>query len=91
MKSETADIPYSDPPEVIWVETKRVVCDGGGGALGHPRVYMEMGADEHVECGYCDRRFQLRPEPGHEAHACDPGERAAPGVVGTETNHPSRA
>jgi uncharacterized Zn-finger protein len=91
MKSETADIPFIDPPEVILVDKKRVVCDGGGGALGHPRVYMEMGQDDHVECGYCDRRFQLRVEPGDgHVHAADPGERAAPGVVGTETNHPSR-
>lgn len=87
MKSETADIPYSDPPEVILVDTKRVVCDGGGGALGHPRVYMEMGADDFVECGYCDRRFQLRV--ADEGHTADPGELAAPGVVGTETGSPS--
>ena len=85
MKSETADIPYADPPEVIWVEKKRVVCDGVGGALGHPRVYMEMGADNHVECGYCDRRFQLRGDAGHG----DAGELAAPGATGTEDRHGS--
>ena len=79
MKSETADIPYLDPPEVIRVTSKRVVCDGGGGALGHPRVYMEMGADDQVECGYCDRRFALAT--GGDG---DPGEAAAPGAVGTE-------
>ncbi len=86
MKSETADIPFQDPPEVIFVDSKRVVCDGGGGALGHPRVYMEMGADDHVECGYCDRRFQLRASD----HAADPGEAVAPGVVGRETDASSR-
>ena len=32
-------------------------CDGGGGALGHPLVYMDMGDEDAVECGYCDRRF----------------------------------
>lgn len=90
MKSETADIPYSDPPEVILVDTKRVVCDGVGGALGHPRVYMEMGQDDRVECGYCDRRFQLRSHGDGHGHAADAGEQAAPGVVGTETNHASR-
>ena len=45
------------PPEEIVVSTKRVACDGGGGALGHPLVYMDMGEDDFVECGYCDRRF----------------------------------
>ncbi|MFC7377851.1 zinc-finger domain-containing protein [Brevundimonas sp. GCM10030266] len=47
------------PPEEIVVTTKRVACDGGGGALGHPLVYMDMGEDDHVECGYCDRKFVL--------------------------------
>ena len=36
------------------------MCDGGGGALGHPRVYLEMGQDDFVECPYCDRRFVLK-------------------------------
>lgn len=48
------------PPEVIVVTEKRVMCDGGGGALGHPRVYYDMGDDDYVECGYCDRRFVLK-------------------------------
>ena len=48
------------PPEVIVVANKRVMCDGGGGALGHPRVYLEMGQDDFVECPYCDRRFILK-------------------------------
>lgn len=49
-----------DAPEIIYVETKRVCCDGGGGALGHPKVWYEMGADDVVECMYCDRRFILK-------------------------------
>ena len=48
------------PPEVIVVTQKRVMCDGGGGALGHPRVYYDMGDEDFVECGYCDRRFVLK-------------------------------
>jgi len=47
------------PPEVIVVRSRRVACDGVGGALGHPRVYLEMGEGDFVECGYCDRRFEL--------------------------------
>jgi uncharacterized Zn-finger protein len=53
-------------PETIEVETTRVMCDGGGGALGHPRVYLEMGDENFVECGYCDRRFVLKS--GAERH-----------------------
>jgi len=44
-------------PETLVVEGHRVSCDGGGGALGHPKVFLELGEDDSVECGYCDRRF----------------------------------
>lgn len=49
------------PPEVISVTTERVSCDGGGGALGHPKVWLRIDHDfGYVECGYCDRRFVLQ-------------------------------
>ncbi|MCP5411815.1 MAG: zinc-finger domain-containing protein [Alphaproteobacteria bacterium] len=47
-------------PETIEVTTSRVACDGGGGALGHPKVYLEMGDENFVECPYCDKRFVLK-------------------------------
>lgn len=47
------------PPETIIVESTRVACDGDDGALGHPRVYLEMGAARQVECPYCGRHFVL--------------------------------
>ena len=46
-------------PEVVTVRSKRIACDGVGGALGHPRVFVEMGEANFVECPYCDRRFVL--------------------------------
>lgn len=48
-----------EPPETIRVTTTRVSCDGGGGALGHPRVWYIIGPEGCVDCGYCDRRFVL--------------------------------
>lgn len=51
-----------EAPEIIVVNQTRVACDGGGGALGHPLVYLEMGDEDFVECGYCDRRFVLSKE-----------------------------
>jgi len=56
-----------DTPETVEVETARVSCDGGGGALGHPKVYLQLNDDGFVECGYCDRRFVLKP--GTKLHA----------------------
>jgi uncharacterized Zn-finger protein len=55
-----AQTPTDTPPEIILVEARQVACDGGGGALGHPRVWYEMGDDTQVDCKYCDRRFVLR-------------------------------
>ena len=43
--------------ESIEVQTKRVVCDGGGGSLGHPKVYLEMGNASEVTCPYCSRHY----------------------------------
>jgi uncharacterized Zn-finger protein len=57
-----------DAPEVIMVKTKRVSCDGGGGALGHPKVFYDMGEDESVDCLYCDRRFVFRQDPNADPH-----------------------
>jgi uncharacterized Zn-finger protein len=49
-----------DPPEVIKTGNKRVKCNGGG-ALGHPLVFYDMGEADFVECLYCDRRFVYDP------------------------------
>lgn len=63
------------PPEEIEVSTKRVACDGGGGALGHPLVYLEMGEDDAVDCSYCDRRFVLATNHHDESEYLDPAAR----------------
>jgi len=46
--------------ETIETDSKTVACDGGGGALGHPKIYLEMGAKTEITCPYCSRRFVLR-------------------------------
>ncbi|WP_236549769.1 zinc-finger domain-containing protein [Profundibacterium mesophilum] len=58
-------------PETETVSQTRVACDGGEGALGHPRVWLQIPeARGWVECGYCDKRFVLEgaPDPAHGAH-----------------------
>lgn len=54
--------------DVIIVTQKRVACDGGGGALGHPKVWLDMGQDDHVRCKYCDRAFKLSKKAHIVAH-----------------------
>ncbi len=68
------DAPFPQAEEVR-VTQKRVACDGGGGALGHPLVYMEMGEDDFVECTYCDRRFVLVADAQDDSHYLDPAAR----------------
>ena len=47
-----------DPPETEIVSAWRVACDGGEGALGHPRVWLSLPHDSGaVECGYCDKKY----------------------------------
>ena len=62
-------------PETVMVRSHRIACDGVGGALGHPRVWLEMGEAGFVDCSYCDRRFVAVTEAGH-----DENEQLAPGV-----------
>ena len=54
-----------EAPETEEVETTRIACDGGEGALGHPRVWLSIGTDGFVECPYCDKRFVLKEGAGH--------------------------
>jgi uncharacterized Zn-finger protein len=59
----------ADAAETIKVDTTHVNCDGGGGALGHPRIYLEIkpqvGA---IECPYCSRRYVLAKDAKAAGH-----------------------
>lgn len=51
-------------PETVIVEQSRVACDGGEGALGHPRVWLLIPEETgFVECGYCDKKIILKGGP----------------------------
>jgi uncharacterized Zn-finger protein len=67
--------PDPSAPEIVVVHSHRIACDGVGGPLGHPRVWLEIGEGDFVECGYCDRRFVLAKD-----HAVPESEILAPGV-----------
>lgn len=50
--------------EVKIVSSYRIACDGGEGALGHPRVWLQIPPDVgYVVCPYCDCKYV------HEDHA----------------------
>jgi len=48
-----------EPDEDIYVETRTVACDGTDPALGHPRVFLNMGQAGEITCPYCSRHFIL--------------------------------
>lgn len=42
----------------VVVNQRKVSCDGSGGALGHPKVYLEIKEhDDEIICPYCSRVF----------------------------------
>ena len=45
------------PAQTEYVDTATVACDGG--ALGHPKVYLNIGSDGQAVCPYCSRRYVL--------------------------------
>ncbi len=55
--------------EMIEVPTPEVACDGGGGALGHPKVYLHIDHDaDRIICPYCSRTYVLKDQRiGHVA------------------------
>lgn len=54
-------------PETKIVDTYKIACDGGEGALGHPRVWLTIPHEEDfVECPYCDCRYEISDNPSHD-------------------------
>lgn len=55
---------------IIEVEGNMAVCDGGGGALGHPLEYIKLGKradygddfkeEDGVPCIYCGLRYRSK-------------------------------
>lgn len=51
----------AESAEIIHTESAQVNCDGGGGALGHPRVYLQIKPEVgEIECPYCSQRYVLK-------------------------------
>jgi uncharacterized Zn-finger protein len=61
MNEKPIDVPAIEPPETEEVTARRISCDGGGTAYGHPRVWLAIGDEGFVECPYCDKKFVLKP------------------------------
>ncbi|RJE27484.1 nadh-ubiquinone oxidoreductase [Aspergillus sclerotialis] len=42
---------------VRWTKSRVVSCDGGGGPLGHPKIFINTDKPEIATCGYCGLPF----------------------------------
>ena len=58
-----------EPAEIIDVDSETVACDGGEGALGHPRVFLNMKGQGQIDCPYCGIRFVLKADATDAADA----------------------
>jgi uncharacterized Zn-finger protein len=58
-------IPGVTPVQTITVDSRTVACDGGGDALGHPRVFMRI-ENHQVTCPYCSRTYVLAEGAGDD-------------------------
>jgi len=43
------------------VHGRKAVCDGGGGPLGHPKIFINLDKPGARPCGYCGIRFEQAP------------------------------
>jgi NADH dehydrogenase (ubiquinone) Fe-S protein 6 len=52
---------------VVEVKGHVAVCDGGGGALGHPVEYIQLDtvSKSPATCKYCGLRFQMAAGSHH--------------------------
>lgn len=54
--------------EEISVASSDVACDGGGGALGHPKVYLQIEQEKGcISCPYCSRNYVLKQSSGSKS------------------------
>ena len=52
---------------VVQVTHASFACDGGGGALGHPKVQLTLDKSGKVDCPYCGLHFELAPGASADA------------------------
>jgi uncharacterized Zn-finger protein len=72
---------HMGPFETIYINETVAACNGGGGPLGHPRVFLNLGHDGKVECPYCSRLFVNRAMQGSAS-----GEATTPARASEERN-----
>jgi uncharacterized Zn-finger protein len=66
------------PFETVEIDDMVAACSGSGGALGHPRVFLNLAPSGRVECPYCSRVFVNRGMAPHADAEAPPHRTDAP-------------
>ena len=61
-EAQTNDAVPSLTTQTIFINGRRVACNGVGGPLGHPQVWLTLGSNGQVTCPYCSRNFAAAPQ-----------------------------
>jgi NADH dehydrogenase (ubiquinone) Fe-S protein 6 len=67
MPKPAIDLVQEEP--VFSTDKRTIYCDGGNGALGHPKVYINLDKPETAICGYCGKQFIKKTSEGHASHS----------------------
>jgi uncharacterized Zn-finger protein len=66
---------HNDPGvPVIEIGAREFMCVGAKPPFDHPHIFLDMGDDNEIVCGYCSTLY--RHDPGLDAHAARPAECA---------------
>ena len=49
------------PASLSLTPVPQASCDGGGGALGHPKIFINLDTGKPESCNYCGLRFEMEP------------------------------
>jgi uncharacterized Zn-finger protein len=74
------------PFETIYIDGMVAACNGGGGVLGHPRVYLNLAPAGRVECPYCSRLYLNRAMAGSGAQLGETVSTPSPSGANSATS-----
>ena len=43
--------------DTVHIDSLEVQCEGPSAALGHPRIYLNLGKKNEIDCPYCGKKF----------------------------------
>ncbi|GAA6044244.1 hypothetical protein JCM8097_002195 [Rhodosporidiobolus ruineniae] len=64
------------------VQGRVAACDGGGGALGHPRIFINLDQPGAHGCTYCGIRYEQDHGHHHAFHGHGEHGKPTPGMAG---------